>query len=371
MIVTRKRAAGSSIVQFFGFIIIALMISGLAIDFGYYYASQNQMQTAATAAALAATTELYNSTEDDPDARMADAISEAQNIAAENLNGTVLDDDDVVFGFIDPETKVYNSSSFASPTDDPDYETTGGYNAAWVRVRYATGSSNGPIRTIMANMLGIANMNTQATAVGLIDQNITSITDGGLRPIYVCEAQFNRAMQDGNANNNIVRIYGDHTEVDGVATDSGCPELSSGNWSFADFTDCSNGTVGASTIGEWFANGYPGAVNTGQCYSTKPGNFISSISGELDTLITNQTTFPVPLYNDWSSGAGSGGSNGQVDVSGFAGFQITSYQANGAQSDRYIEGRFTRYICNVGCGSDGSGTAPGGSVVKLRLAGLH
>jgi len=123
--------------------------------------------------------------------------------------------------------------------------------------------------------------------------------------------------------------------------------------------------VGASTIGDWFANGYQGTVTSGQCYSTKPGNFISSISGELDTLIANQTIFPIPLYDSWSGN----GSNGQVNVSGFAGFKITNYVANGAQANRYIEGHFYHYACNTGCssGSDGS-TSPGGSIVKLRLA---
>jgi hypothetical protein len=71
------------------------------------------------------------------------------------------------------------------------------------------------------------------------------------------------------------------------------------------------------------------------------------------------------LYDSW---AGSG-SNSIVNVSGFAGFQITGYKGNGSASGRYIEGHFTRYVCNAGCSSGGSGsTTPGGTVVKLRLA---
>jgi hypothetical protein len=133
----------------------------------------------------------------------------------------------------------------------------------------------------------------------------------------------------------------------------------------ADLRNCSPDAVGTSTINDWFATGFPGEVDTGKCYSTDPGNFISAISGALDTLIANKTVFPIPLYNSWSGS----GSNSTVNISGFAGFNITGYKANGAQSGRYIEGHFSRYICKSGCASGNPGTStPGGSVVKLRLA---
>jgi Flp pilus assembly protein TadG len=361
----RAVSSGYQIIQIMGLVLLSLMVSAFAIDFSYYYAAQNTLQTAADSAALAATTELYHSTQSDIELKLDDAWNQAQDMAAANQSSLVLDSDDVIFGFVDPATKVYDPATFRTPTTDPDYSTTGGYNAVRVKIRRGAGSSNSALNTIMGNMLGIRSMNTEANAVGLIDQTVNEITDGGLRPIYACEAQFNRAMSDGNLEGHTVRIYGDHVEIDGVQNISGCPAMGSGNWGFADFTDCSSGTVGASTIRDWFANGYPGTVTSGQCYSTKPGNFISSISGELDTLIANQTVFPIPLYNSWSGN----GSNGQVNVSGFAGFKITSYEAQGAQSGRYIEGHFYRYACNTGCssGSDGS-TTPGGAVVKLRLA---
>jgi hypothetical protein len=211
-------------------------------------------------------------------------------------------------------------------------------------------------------------MATQADSIALMDQTVNGIDNGGLRPIYVCEAQFKKAMEDGVPENDVVRIYGDHVEVNGVQTQTGCPAMGSGNWGFADLRNCSPDAVGSSTIRDWLTKGFPGTVNVGQCYSSSPGNFISSASTELDKLVSDKTVFPLPLYDSWSGN----GSNTSVNVSGFVGFKITSYKANGSQASRYIEGRFQRYACKQGCVSGnshtGASTTPGGSVVKIRLA---
>lgn len=361
----RRAHSGYQIVQIMGFLLISLMFSSLAIDFGYYYAAKNKLQTAADSATMAATQELYRSIQVDPSDKMDDARAQAEALVTENEPNLSLDTDDVLFGFVDPATKTYNPATFRTPSNNADYASTGGYNAVRVRVRKTSDSPNNGLNTIMANLMGITRMNTQATAVALVDQSVNAITDGGLRPIYACEAQFNRTMQDGIPENNVVRIYGDHVEVDGVQNEAGCPAMGSGNWGFADLTDCNSGTVGASTIRDWFANGYPGTVTAGQCYSTKPGNFISSISSELDTLINNETVFSVPLYDSWSGN----GSNGKVNVSAFAGFKISGYLANGSASSRYIEGHFFRHTCSTGCSSSGNGgTSPGGAIVKIRMA---
>mgnify|MGYP003941078389 CR=1 FL=1 len=361
----RKSQRGFQIIQTLGLFLLTLMASAFAIDFSYYYAAQNQLQTAADSASLAGATELYRDTSVDSLTKQDNARDAAQDLVDENMPGMVLDSSDVVFGYVDPATKKYDSSSFRTPTTNTDYSSTGGYNAVWVKVRKGGDGPNAALNTIMGNLFGITQMNAEAQSVALVDQTVNTITDGGLRPIYVCESQFNQTMTDGIPENNTVRIYGDHAEVDGTQNTTNCPALSSGNWGFADFTDCSSGTVGASTIATWFASGYPGSVTAGQCYSTKPGNFIASIRTELDTLVSNQTIFPVPLYDSWSGN----GSNGQVNVSGFAGFKITDYVATGSQSGRYIEGHFYRYACKNGCtsGSNGS-TTPGGAIVRIRLA---
>lgn len=366
MSIKRKSAGGFQIVQMIGVLFLTIIVSALAVDFGFYFAAQNQMQTSADAAAMAATSEMFHNTSVDPEDRMDDARAEASEYVDLNTDGLVLDEGDVIFGFIDPDTKTYDPATFRTPSSSSDYELTGGYNAVRVKVRRGGSAPNDALNTIMANFFGVHSMNTQATSVALIDSSITSITDGGVRPIYACEELLNRAMQDGIAENNVVRIYGDYAEIDGVNIMGvgSCSPPPSGNWGYADFTDCGAGTVGASTIRDWFANGYPGTVDISECYSTKPGNFISSMSDELDTLIAENTIFPIPLYDEWQGN----GSNTHVHLTGFVGFKITGYNSNGAESSRYIEGRFYQTTCKTGCDTGAGGSAPGGAMVKLRYA---
>jgi hypothetical protein len=169
--------------------------------------------------------------------------------------------------------------------------------------------------------------------------------------------------------NNVIRIYGSKFLMDGSTQD--CPVPTSGNWGFADLRDCNPGTVGASTIGDWFLNGYSGVVTAGQCYSTKPGNFISSgpVSSALDTLIKNKTVITIPLASSFNGS----GSNSSVDVSGFAGFVIKSYVGNGNANNRYIEGYYTFTKCpqggqcTVSAPTNNCPNNKPGGVVSLRL----
>ena len=365
MKIQRKASLGMHLVQTLGIILISLMVSALGIDFSYYFAEQNRLQTVADSAALAAVSELYRGIAVDPDERLDDARSAAREFVSYNAPGLNLNDDDIRFGFVDPATKKYNSATFTTPSPSPDYAITKGYNAVFVRMDRSRGGTNSPLNSLMASLFGVNTMDTSAHSVAMIDQTVNAISNGGLRPIYACEGQVKKAMEDGILENNTVRVYGDHLEVDGVGNFANCPLPGSGNWGFADFTNCGPGTVGASTIEDWFASGYPGTVQIGTCYSTKPGNFISSISSTLDRLIANRTVFPIPFYNTWSGN----GSNTQVNISGFVGFRMTGYKGNGSAASRYMEGHFTRYVCNKGCTSDSSRFSTiGGAAVKLRLA---
>jgi hypothetical protein len=347
-----------------GMCLLTLMFAALCVDFAYYFTAGNVLQTSADSAALAAATELYDDITVNPPTRMADAALQAQSYLTKNQSNMTLAASDVLFGFVDPASKIYKAASFNTPSADPNYALTGGFNGVRVLVRKTQDSTNGQINTLFANLVGVHKADLSAGSVAMVDQTVNTMTSG-LRPIYACQAQFNYAMQDGIINNNVVRIYGDHVEVDGVQNISGCPSMGSGNWGFADLRDCSPGAVGTSTIKDWFETGFPGQVDVGKCYSSDPGNFISAISDVLDTLVSDKTIFPIPLYNHWSGS----GSNTTVDISGFAGFQMTGYKGNGASADRYIEGHFSRYVCKTGCSSGtGHTTTPSGSVVRIRLA---
>jgi hypothetical protein len=354
-----------NLIQISGLMLITMMISALAIDFGYYFAEQNRLQTAADAAALAAATEMYRSGSLDPSDRLKDARYAALDYVRYNDSDLRLANDDVKFGFIDPATKKYKPAGFTEPSFHPDYAMTDGYNGVYVQVERATGSINRPLKTIMANMFGLTSMDTSAYSVALVDQTIHAIKDGGVRPIYACEAQIKKALEDGILENDVIRIYEDHLEVNGVADISGCPSPKSGKWGFADF---SNGSF-TERMSSLFHHGYGGSLKIGESYTTQPGDFIPNITPQLDSLIAHETVFPIPFYHSWRGT--------EITISGFVGFQLTDYKLKEKEASRYssrygaeyLEGRFMRYVCNKGCESEINGTPTiGGAVVKLRLA---
>lgn len=358
----RRASKGVQIIHLTGLIFISLMISALSIDFSYYFAAQNRLQTAADAAALAAAMQLYRSTSHDSNRKVSEAINAAKDFVDENEPGLKLAIDDVTFGYINPITKRYDPYSFTSFSIHPDFASTGGYNAVRVKIFRAKNKTNAPLRSMMANLFGVSSMDTAAHSVALIDKNITSINNGGLRPIYACEAQVQKALKDGVLENNTIRVYSDHLEIDGEWDIENCPPRDSGHWGFSDFSN-NGGSLGLNGIGSWFDQGYPGTVALGNDYSTQSDNFLDSVSPQLDTLISQETVFPIPIYSQW----GGGRSTNHVNITGFVGFQLTDFKNNGRY--QYLEGHFERYICNKGCASNGNETASAGSsVVKIRLA---
>jgi hypothetical protein len=345
--------------------VLVVMISALAIDFGFYYASQNQLQTSTDASALAAAAELYRSDSPDPTERQDEAALMAEDYVQKNQPNLTLDSDDITFGFIDPLTKKYEPASFETVSNDPAYALTGGMNAARIRLMQGGGGSNGPLQTIMAKTLGIDTMSTGAFSLAFLDRGIATI-NSGLRPVYACEAQVTKAIEDGIAENNVIRIYGDRMEVDGVGNLPGCPAPGSGNWGFADLRNCDPDAPSAHTTAEWFDKGYEGTVQSNECYSTQSGNFLTNgnVQNALDTLIANKTIITIPVYDAYSGG----GSNTNVNISGFVGFVITGYEANTAAANRNIQGYFTKTVCGHECTTSNDGSGSGGLVVKLRLA---
>lgn len=365
MRIQRSSLRGTHLIQMAGLAIIMVMISAVTIDFGYYFAAQNRLQTATDASALAAAAELYHSNSLDPDGRRIDATFMAEDYVDRNESGLVLDGDDIRFGFIDPATKKYNPDTFDTLSTDASYNLTGGMNAARIRLMRSEDSSNGPLQTIVGKVLGFDTMSTGAYSVAFLDSAVSSVSTG-LRPIYACEAQVDKAVEDNIPENNVIRIYGDRMEVDGVGNLAGCPQPGSGNWGFADLRNCNPDAPGANDTASWFDAGFTGTVSTDQCYSTQSGNFISNNAVEeaLDKLIAGKTIITIPIYDAYSGG----GSNTRVNVSGFAGFVITGYRSNGSASGRYIEGYFTKTLCGNECGTTDETSNNGGLIMKLRMA---
>lgn len=364
--VVSRASKGSNTIMMIGLILITLAMSSLAVDVAYALVVQNHMQTTADAAALSGTMRLFKSTSG-AQVRVVESQDAAEDLVDENMPETLLDDEDITLGYINPSTKSYDPNTFETPNPSSAYSSTAGYNAVRVKIRYTDDSSNGELPTLLAKIFGVDTIPMTASSVSLIDSSISSISNGGLRPLYVCQNQFNQANADGNPSNNVVRVYGDKFYLDGTTNTAGCPSPGSGNWGFADLRNCSPNAIGNSTLGDWWATGYPGTVNTGQCYSTQPGNSISSnnVKSALDALIANHTVILLPLFNSFTGT----GSNTSVNISGFTGFVIDSYVATGNANNRYIQGHFVNAICKTGCttGTGGGGTS-GVAVIKLRLA---
>lgn len=119
--------------------------AALAVDVGHAYMVRTELQSAADAAALAASMRL-------PDA--AAALAEARAIAAENLppsrHGEVLRDGDLVVGTWDPATRTLTPGG-------------GAPNAVRVTLRRAAANGN-PLPTFLAGILGVDFFDLEARA---------------------------------------------------------------------------------------------------------------------------------------------------------------------------------------------------------------
>jgi hypothetical protein len=364
-----QAAKGTALMSTLALVFVALLLGVFAVDVGFYYTRYNQLVTAANSGALAGTEAVLNTNTTHSSTLRTAAQTHGVELGQANTQLTKLSTTDVTMGSYNFATQTFSTT----PSNNR-YGYRNGYNAVQVKVLADKNHTVGELPSLFGKMMNLESYAAGARATAAYTDQVTAIK-GGLRPIYGCQTQFNAALADGNPENNVIRIYGSKFLMDGSAQQ--CPVPTSGNWGFADLRDCNAGSVGASTIGDWFLNGYSGVVEAGKCYSTKPGNFISSgpVTSALDTLIKNKTVITIPLANDWNGS----GSNSHVDVSGFAGFVIKSYVSTGNASNRYIEGYYTFTKCPTGgnCTVNPTATAstsscpnmapnPGG-VVSMRL----
>jgi Flp pilus assembly protein TadG len=368
---SRKKQKGQGVILGLGLLILTLMISAIAVDVGFYYVGQNTLQTAADASSLAAAKELYASTAVSAATRQ----TNARNMATQYVGKYTLDQktlafdnpmNEVQFGFVDPTTKKYNASSFLTSSNDAAYNATGGYNAVRVTVKKMTGTSNGPLPSIMGRLFGINTMNTQAVSVAMLDDTVNTVSEG-LRPVYGCQSQYDQVVQKAqetgtSISDYTVTIFG-KTFTEGGQAVSGCPEAPGGNWGFADFRNNEPNGIG-NLLTDWFEDGYDGPVVTANSYkSSQSGDELPKLSKILNQLISDQTIILIPLMDSFTGN----GTNTQVHITGFTGFVITNYNAKGKTSD-FIEGHFVNVVCSQGQGvCQTSSTTSGGGTVNLRL----
>ena len=254
-----KQDKGASVPIVCGLLVIGCMVSAFAVDVGLNLMVQNSMSTAADASSLAGVLELVGSDATSAETRQNDALASAVQTGDQNVSSDVthLDENDMIFGYIDPANVVFDPGTFTTPSASQELAYTGGYNALLTKVR-AEGNNGAKIPTIMANLFGVSHTYNTAFAVALLDSNIGTITDG-LRPVYGCTEQFSSAIADGNLSNNVVRMYSDRFLIDGAVINAGCPPPGAGNWGFADFRDDAPGAPGNDTLADWWLNGYSGS----------------------------------------------------------------------------------------------------------------
>ena len=130
-----------------------------------------------------------------------------------------------------------------------------------------------------------------------------------------------------------------------------------GNWGLV-FGSGNNAT--SDTV-SWLLGGYPNTVSIGDDIHANPGSFGGSLQNALQTLQTNQTWFPLPVFDRVDGTAG--GNNAQYHVVAFVFVQLVAFDTNGAEASRYITVNLDRGLIQGTCCLDGPDT--GTRVVRI------
>lgn len=355
------RQRGQGAIQALGLVFVTLFTGAFAIDSALYFTAHRGMQNAADAAALAAIQELFKQPSTvSLESRFAAARNSAKSLAQSNM-GNNLNNSDIDFGYVDPITGQYNAASFSTPTNNSAFSPTGGYNAVRVTVRAAAGEANNPIPAIFANYFGINTLDSAAQAVAIWGGGVTSAR--GLRPIYMCQAAWNKAQElFGDPTIPEITFYGDTLRVGNTNVNQAdsCGNMTPGNWGLADLSN-SGGAPGSSEVRSWFGSGYPGHVHVNQNYQPQTGTSLHSYESELNNLVNSQAVITIPLY-DSTYGTGD---NTTFHISQIAAFVVTDYKTTGNQSQRYLKGYFRKMVCTSNCQLGNQ--VQSGQVTKLRL----
>ncbi len=445
MIRLRTGQRGQALIHSLGLAIATLSIGAFVVDGSMYYTVHQGMQNAADSAALAAANELFRNSASSLSSKESAAIASAQTLAQGNMKFN-LASTDVDFGYVNPSSGNYDTSTFSNSSSDAAYSNTGGYNAVRVTVKAGNNDANNEIPSVFGGIFGVNGFSSQAQAVAVYSGGVNSMS--GLRPIYLCQGAWDKAQNDfGDATTPQITFYGSTVEVGGEEMDasSSCGNMGPGNWGLANFESvngsCSTGNAGednnngdnhngddnndnhlsqfffpmayanngggcggggnngggdnggdggnngggdngggcgggdngggddsgggggcgapgASTVRDWFQNGYSGNVEVGNDYGVQPGNSLNAYASQLSDLKNNQTVIQIPLYDSTSGN----GSNATFHVTQIASFVITDFQSTG--SNKYITGHFVKSVCTSGC-STSSSTA--GGITSIRL----
>ncbi len=175
---------------------VLIGFAALAIDVGYAYSVQAQLQRTADAAALAGAVVLtsdkmltisYDAT--------SDVISEVDAYAALNISGgvaPVIASSDIIVGFIND---LSDPTEMINPTATP-------FNAVQVMVRRED-KNNGELPMFFASIFGVSSVPLRAVAVAGVEDGFSGfhppeLGDNPLLPFSISIDKFNDQITDGN-----------------------------------------------------------------------------------------------------------------------------------------------------------------------------
>jgi Flp pilus assembly protein TadG len=159
-----KNKKGITLVWGAFFLIVLLVLAGMAIDIAYMYVAKNQLQVAADAGSLAGAALLSNTTDPAQTLARLEAITFCgKNTAAgspvsiaSNDSNTLSNTNDITVGFFNYSTRIYTSH---------DENTLLAVNAIQVRSRRTANSPSGPVSVFLGKVMGWNLMSAASIAV--------------------------------------------------------------------------------------------------------------------------------------------------------------------------------------------------------------
>ncbi|WP_164704841.1 pilus assembly protein TadG-related protein [Cupriavidus necator] len=214
------------------FIVALLSFAALAIDVGYLFVVRNQLQNAADAAALNGANNLYRPGTTFKAYSWVNAEGSALTALQQNVaDGANLNDASIDSGYWNTKTYAYVTPASASPgpNDVP---------AVRVSVSKSSGHNNGPVKTYLAQFIGVSVVPVGATAIAVAAAPDT-ITPGGLLPIVVSQCRYDQAWDSTKTppqprlqNNAPVQLY-----IGSGTPSNGSPVCQKDNSLFSDLTN--------------------------------------------------------------------------------------------------------------------------------------
>jgi Flp pilus assembly protein TadG len=332
-----RHQGGTISFLFVFFVFVALAFAAFSVDIGHYFLAQDELQTAADAAAIAGARSLYTGNLNSTANWSAANAGATSAIRLNTSDGLILTNAAVQSGFWNLTRYPVGLQSPAivpGTYDDP---------AVQVTVSRAAGLNGGPLAFFFAPLLGVSNTPVTATAVAVVSAP-SYVAPGGLFPVALGKCMFDQYWN----------------------TQTGAPKIDPSTGQAYTF-QITNGTLyGGCTPGQWtsfqtnandvptvrglMSNGNPTQLSIGNSIWIEPGvktTIYESVLANINVLL--------PVVQQLTSS--------NATILGFAAFHIDYAVSSGGNN--YVQGHLMTRV-NTSSGSSQSATY--GAYVMPRLA---